>query len=131
MCFGSPRCGRDDIAGSRGPNGGTLTYGQITAQSAEVHNIIMIKKREHRAMIQIDMTADGKFQNGTTIPQSGFGNKVLRVALAIAGLAIIGAMAAFAFWLLLILIPIAIGAGVIAYAILRYRIWQAKKRGYF
>ena len=81
-------------------------------------------------MVQLDMTPDGTFLSGSQIPQSGFGNKVLRVALLVAGLAVLGAMAAFAFWMLAILIPVAIGAGIIAYGMIRYRIWQIKKRGY-
>ena len=88
----------------------------------------MINKRRKQVMIQLDMTPDGTFVSGSQIPQSGFGNKVLRIALLVAGLAILGALAAFAFWMLAILIPIAIGAGLIAYGMLRYRIWQATRR---
>ena len=98
-------------------------------QSREVQQFAMINKRETPVMIQIDLTPDGEFLSGQTLPQSSFGNQVLRVALVVACLAIVGVMAAFAFWVFVTLIPIAIGAGVLAYGIIRYRMWQARRRG--
>ena len=91
----------------------------------------MINKSDKPVMIQIDMTPEGEFLSGAQMPQSALGNQVLRIALTVAGLAVLGAMAAFAFWILATLIPIAIGAGVIAYGIIRYRMWQAGRSGRF
>lgn len=71
---------------------------------------------------QIDMTPDGRFRVPPPTPVS---TRILRLALVVAGLAAMGALAALAFWLALTLIPIAIGAGLIAYAIYRFKRWQA------
>jgi hypothetical protein len=36
-------------------------------------------------------------------------------------------LAAFALWLALLILPVALGAGVIAWAMFRYRIWKAQR----
>ena len=35
--------------------------------------------------------------------------------------------AAFALWLALIILPVALGAAVVAYAMFRYRVWRAQR----
>jgi hypothetical protein len=75
--------------------------------------------------VQIDMTADGRFASP---PPGGTGpvtNRVLRAAIIVAALATIGVVAALALWVALALIPIAIGAALLAYGILRFRLWRA------
>jgi hypothetical protein len=70
----------------------------------------------------IDMTSDGEFRSP---PEPSFGTKLLRVAIVVAVLAGAAAFAALAFWLAMILIPIALGAGLVAWAMMRFRLWQA------
>ena len=82
----------------------------------------MVEQRTKNVIVQIDMTPEGDFISPSGSP---LGNAVLKWAIIIAALAAAGMLAAFAFWLAVILVPIAIGAGLIAYGILRYRIWQA------
>ena len=72
--------------------------------------------------LQIDMTPDGRFRAPPPAPISG---KIMRVALLVAVVATAGTLAALAFWLALTLIPIAIGAGLVAYGVIRYRMWKA------
>jgi hypothetical protein len=88
----------------------------------------MRNSNEKTVLVQIDMTPDGEF---ISPPRSSFGNQVLRVALVVAALATAGALAGLAFWLAMTLIPIAIAAGLIGYAIIRYRMWQATRSGGF
>jgi hypothetical protein len=88
----------------------------------------MEQDRKNKVSVQIDMTPEGDFVSPAGSP---FGNKVLKVALVIAAIAAAGVLASLAFWLAVTLIPIAIGAGLIAYGILRYRIWQATRNGGF
>ncbi len=52
-------------------------------------------------------------------------NRVLRGAIVVAVLAGAASLAALALWVALALIPIAIGAAVLAYGVLRYRMWRA------
>jgi hypothetical protein len=59
----------------------------------------------------------------------------MRIALAAAVLALLAggvALALLAFWLAMILLPIAILAALIAYAIGRFELWRAeRRRGYW
>jgi len=86
--------------------------------------MLMHNRNEKTVLVQIDMTPEGEF---IAPPQSRFGNQLLRIALIVASTAAIGALAAFAFWLAITLIPIAIAAGLIAYGVIRYRMWQATR----
>ncbi len=54
--------------------------------------------------------------------------RVLGVAVLVAVVAAAGAIALFALWLAMTLIPIAIGAGVIAYGVYRFQLWRAGGR---
>jgi hypothetical protein len=90
----------------------------------------MTQNRRDRVAIQIDMTPDGRF----SAPQPGRGQapgaspisgKIMRVALLVAAVAAAGAFASLALWLAMVLIPVAIGAGVVFYGLIRYRMWKA------
>lgn len=70
----------------------------------------------------IDMTPDGEFRTPPPVPWSV---KVLRWAIVVAVLAAGLAVAALALWFALVLIPVALGAGLIAYLAFRYRVWKA------
>jgi hypothetical protein len=75
----------------------------------------------------LDMTPDGGFREPTISPLVA---RVFRLALIVAVIAGVIAAAALALWVALALIPIAIAAGVIAYAALRWQMWRAgRQRG--
>lgn len=72
----------------------------------------------------IDMTPQGEFR---TPPPAPWSARILRYAIIVAVLAAGVAVAALMLWFALILIPVALGAALIAYAAFRYRVWQARK----
>lgn len=82
----------------------------------------MTEERKKPVSLQIDMTPDGRFAGPAAAPVS---SQILRLALLVAGIAGVVAIGALALWLALTLIPIAIGAGLIAYGVLRYRMWKS------
>ena len=72
----------------------------------------------------LDMTPDGKFR---TPPPTPWASRILRYAI-LTGLVAAGlAMAAFALWFALMLIPIVIGAALVAYAAFRWRLWKTRR----
>jgi Flp pilus assembly protein TadB len=73
---------------------------------------------------ELDMTPDGQFR---TPPRATWSQRVLRYAILIAVVAAGLAVAALALWFALILIPVAIGAGLVAYGLFRWRLWQARR----
>jgi len=74
----------------------------------------------------LDMTPDGQFR---TPPQAPWAARILRYAIVVAVLAGALAAAALVLWFALLLIPVAIGAALIAYAAFRWRLWKLR-RGY-
>ena len=70
---------------------------------------------------QFDMTPDGQFVEP---PREGPAEKLLRYGVVVAVLAGMVALAAFALWLALILVPVAIAAAAIAYGAFRWRMWR-------
>jgi hypothetical protein len=70
----------------------------------------------------LDMTLDGRFREPPAPPVS---MQIGRIAVVVATLAAAGAIALLALWFALMLIPIAIGAGLVAYGMLRYQRWRA------
>jgi len=68
------------------------------------------------------MTLDGEF---VAPPRQPVGSRVMIWAIIVTALAGTLAIAAFALWLLLMILPIIIGAGAIAYAIYRVQLWLA------
>jgi hypothetical protein len=74
----------------------------------------------------IDVTPDGRFVHPARQP-SPLGGQVFGIAVLVAVLAGAAAIALLALWLALTLIPIAIGAALIAYGVFRYRLWRARR----
>ncbi|MCC6718930.1 MAG: hypothetical protein IT555_13690 [Acetobacteraceae bacterium] len=72
----------------------------------------------------LDMTPDGEFRTPPPMPWSA---RILRYAVVLAVLTAGLALAALALWFALMLIPVAIGAALIAYAVYRWRLWQAQR----
>jgi hypothetical protein len=74
---------------------------------------------------EFDMTPDGRFVEP---PASPLAAQLFRYALIVATLAGALAIAALALWFALILIPVALGAGLIAYGAFRWRMWRARRQ---
>ena len=72
----------------------------------------------------LDMTPDGQFRG----PAPGrLPERIFRAAIVVAIIAGGLGLAALAFWFALLLIPVAIGAGLLAWAALRWRIWREQR----
>jgi hypothetical protein len=70
---------------------------------------------------QLDMTPDGQFIEP---PRKSASEKLLRYGVLVAVIAGLAGLAALALWFALMLIPVVIGAGAIAYAAFRWRMWR-------
>jgi hypothetical protein len=73
---------------------------------------------------EIDMTIEGEFVSPPTAPIS---NRILLWAIIVAVMAGALTLAAFALWLALFLLPLAVGASVVAWGMYRYRLWREQK----
>jgi hypothetical protein len=74
----------------------------------------------------LDMTPDGRFVEGRAARPSLLPARVMGIAILVAVIAGMLGFALLALWLALQLIPIAIGAGLIAYGIFRFQVWRAR-----
>ena len=72
----------------------------------------------------LDMTPDGQFR-GPAPPSVA--ERIFRAAVIVAVIAGGLGLAALAFWFALLLIPVAIVAGLLAWAALRWRVWRAQR----
>jgi membrane protein implicated in regulation of membrane protease activity len=70
------------------------------------------------------MTVNGEFVSPPTAPIS---TRIFMWAIVIAVLAGALSIAAFALWVALIILPVAFGAAVVAWAMFRYRVWRAQR----
>ena len=73
----------------------------------------------------LDMTLEGEFRDPPVTPLA---TQITRVAIVIAVLAGMGAVALLALWAAFVLIPIALGAGVVAWAAIRFQQWRGRGR---
>jgi fatty acid desaturase len=73
----------------------------------------------------LDLLPDGSFRPR----RPPIAVRVFRWAVVIALVAISLGLAAFALWLALVLIPVAIVAGLIAWLAFRYQLWRGGKSG--
>ncbi len=67
------------------------------------------------------MTLEGEFVAPPTAP---IASRILLWAIIVAVLAGALALAAFALWIAMLILPVAVGAGVIAWGMYRYRLWR-------
>jgi hypothetical protein len=67
------------------------------------------------------MTLDGRFRDPPSVPLTA---QIGRAAIVVAVLAGMGAVALLALWAALALIPIALGAGLIAWGAIRFQQWR-------
>jgi hypothetical protein len=73
---------------------------------------------------ELDMTVDGEF---VSPPKAPISSRILMWAVVIAIVAGALSMAALALWVALLILPVALGAAVVAWAVFRYRIWRAQR----
>jgi hypothetical protein len=73
----------------------------------------------------LDMTLDGEFREPPVAPVA---TQITRAAIVIAVLAGMGAVALLALWMALALVPVALGAGLVAWAAIRFQQWRGGGR---
>jgi hypothetical protein len=78
----------------------------------------------------IDMTPDGDFvsPHPQKRPPGGFAVTLGLSAAIVAAIAVAVAVAALVLWVASIMIPVALIAGVVAYAAFRFQLWRARRR---
>ncbi len=67
------------------------------------------------------MTIEGEF---VSPPAPTIASRILMWAVVIAVIAGALSLAAFALWLALLILPVAVGAAIVAWAMFRYRLWR-------
>jgi hypothetical protein len=72
---------------------------------------------------ELNMTLEGEFVSPPTAPIS---SRILMWAIIVAVMAGAIALAAFALWIALLILPVAIGAAVLAWGAYRYRMWRGQ-----
>ncbi len=70
------------------------------------------------------MTLNGEFVPPPRVP---IGSRILLWAIIIAVIGGALSLAAFALWLALLILPVALAAGVIAWGLYRFQVWRAGK----
>ena len=75
--------------------------------------------------LPIDMTPDGRFRAPPRMPVS---TRIIVGAVLVAAVAAGLAFAAFALWIALMLIPVVIAAGLVAFVALKFKLWQGRRR---
>jgi hypothetical protein len=74
---------------------------------------------------ELDLLPDGSFRQP---PRQPIAARIFAWALVIAAVAGALAVAAFALWIALILIPVVLVAGLIAWLAFRYQMWRVRTR---
>jgi membrane protein implicated in regulation of membrane protease activity len=72
----------------------------------------------------LDMTIDGEF---VSPPKPPLSTRIMFWAIVAAVIAGGLSLAALALWVALVILPVALGAAVIAWAMFRYRVWRAQR----
>jgi hypothetical protein len=73
---------------------------------------------------ELEMTLNGEFVSPPTVPIS---TRILMWAVVVAVIAGALSVAAIALWFALLILPVAFGAAVVAWAVFRYRVWKAQR----
>jgi hypothetical protein len=73
---------------------------------------------------ELEMTVEGEFVSPPAPPVS---TRILMWAVVIAVIAGALSLAAIALWLALLILPVALGAAVVAWAMVRYRVWRLQR----
>jgi hypothetical protein len=78
--------------------------------------------KQHRPP-ELEMTLDGEF---VAPPAAPIASRVFMWAVVVAVIAGALSVAAFALWIALLILPVAVGTAVVAWAMFRYRVWRAQ-----
>ena len=81
------------------------------------------RMEDHRPP-ELEMTLNGEF---ISPPKAPISTRILMWAVVVAVIAGALSVAAFALWIALIILPVAFGAAVVAWAMFRYRVWKAQR----
>jgi hypothetical protein len=73
---------------------------------------------------QIEMTPDGRFRDPPAVPLA---TRIARTAVAVAAVTGVFALLVLMLWFALALIPIALGAGLVAWAAIRFQLWRMRR----
>ena len=73
---------------------------------------------------EFEMTINGEF---VSPPKAPISSRILVWAIVVAVLAGALSLAALALWLALLILPVAIGAVIVAWLMFRYRVWRAQR----
>ncbi len=97
-----------------------MASGGLEARATTRH----IRRMNKRSPPELDMTINGEFVSPPVAP---IASRILMWAVAVAVIAGALCFAAFALWVALIILPVAVGAAVVAWAMFRYRIWRMQR----
>jgi hypothetical protein len=73
----------------------------------------------------IDMTLAGDFVSPPRPPRPPIGTQIMLWAIVAMVLAVTALIVAVTFWFVLMILPLVLAAGLIAYAAFRYQLWRA------
>jgi hypothetical protein len=76
----------------------------------------------------IEMTAEGEFIDVGRPGGPPLSTKIVAIGILVAAVAGTLGIAMLALWLAMTLIPIALVGGLLAYAVVRLQLWQARRR---
>ena len=83
-----------------------------------------ICRMTHHRPPELEMTINGEFVSPATAPIT---SRIFMWAIVIAVVTGALSLAAFALWIALIILPVAFGAAVVAWAMFRYRVWRVQR----
>jgi hypothetical protein len=83
-----------------------------------------ISRMNQRRPPELDMTINGEF---VSPPRASVSSRILMWAIAIAVVAGALSLAALTLWVALMILPVAVGAAVVAWVMFRYRVWRAQR----
>jgi hypothetical protein len=76
---------------------------------------------------ELEMTLQGEFVSPPPGRMPPISSRILLWAVIVAVMAGALSLAAFALWLAFLILPVALGAAVVAWGMFRYRLWRAQK----
>jgi hypothetical protein len=85
-----------------------------------------ITRMKRREPPQLDMTLEGEF---TSPPAPTLSSRILFWSVVVALIAGGLTFAALALWIAMLVLPIAVGAAIVAYVMFRYKMWRARQPG--
>jgi hypothetical protein len=78
----------------------------------------------------IDMTLQGEFTAPPSPPKPPLGARIMLWAIVAMVLSVTVLIVALTFWFVVMLLPLLLGAALVAYLAFRYQIWRGGGRGF-